>query len=140
MTVNELSVEIGRAFVRDHYAEQLDAFDEYVRIVSSDLRDGAPADTSDRFGPLEALGGVIGPIVLGIVSNWLYDLLKRRLSREKAGVDRDIPRDALVQLVQESRQSLQETEAKLEARTGRPTLVKEVVGYCVAYVERQYGA
>lgn len=82
-----MAKQIAEKYIIAHHPEQKEVFDEYIKLVPEDsLMENKPSGIKN-FGPEEIITQVVVPVVLGIVTNFLYDLIRelgrKRLSREE---------------------------------------------------------
>ncbi len=135
MNLKDLSLDISRSFVEEYYPEHMEVLDRYAKLWSSDLKTQTPSKTSDRLGSSALLASGIAQIVLGVVANLIFELLKRRLKRgEKAGHQQIDPK----KLEKLDLRKLEETKIKLMKSTNRPELVEEITAYTLDYIEIHY--
>ena len=134
MKLRDLALEIAMSYVQKKHPEEVETLREYAKVLFSDLKEYVPPESSDQFGPMGALGGVVAPVVLGLIVNWLYDLMKGALSKSKAPIDQDIQLRDLAEVLSRSEKRLRDIESKLFEQTKRPNLSREVLVYSVNYI------
>lgn len=81
MEFYELNNRIIREFINKKYPAQTKELEEYFHIINSNVKKQKLSNVSDRFGPSELVGNIAIPVVINIVSNFLYDIFKKNINK-----------------------------------------------------------
>lgn len=79
--------QITEEYIVAYHPEQKEVLDEYLKLMPEDSLVGSKPSGIKNFGPEEIIAQVVVPVVLGIITNFLYDLIrelgKKKLSRQE---------------------------------------------------------
>jgi len=74
-----IAQELSQEYIRNKHPDQAQELEEYLHLLSLSSNSDKLPDDAYKFGPAEVLGQIVVPVVVGIVTNYLYDLVKSRL-------------------------------------------------------------
>ena len=135
----DMSFEISRSFTKEFYPEQMKAFEEYESFFSSDLPPYQLSEISDRFGPTEIIDEVIVPIIVGVISSFLFALSKPKFwwFRSKRKEDKkQIDFKQLIKWIRKNPKRSERIKMKVVNKTNHPELAEEVIAFTLDYLNR----
>ena len=129
MMVQDLVINIAEAYIQERYPGQLETLRECAKIWRADAPVGVGGPTGHRFGPPEVIGGVVAPIVLGIVSNFVYEVLKARWRGDRNRVE-----ISEVMIIVRNEKIVSKIRKKMRQSSNEKT-IDEVIEYSISYLE-----
>lgn len=111
--------QIAEKYIVAYHPEQKEALDEYLKLMPEDSWMGSKPSGVKNFGPEEIIAQVVVPVVLGILTNFLYDLI-RELGRKK------LPRHEKKLVIKKKRSASQKELIRIY---GDEKLVQHVLDY-----------
>lgn len=122
----ELVKEISTAYVLRMNPSQANILSEYLTIIELDDsgEENIPG-LAKRFGPSEILSNIVVPMIVGIITNYLYDLLKNKLSGNKK---------VNLQVLKNLKSDRVSIEKKLSKKINNKKLIRDVLDYVEEYI------
>jgi hypothetical protein len=137
MNQNDVAYLLAKKYISEFHPDQLENLDEANVLINSNINISLPPIQSDRFAPPEIISSIIAPIVLGIISAWLYDLIKNNLSKKEEKTKIELIE--IHQILKSNQKLLKKIEKRLSKQTQNPDLVRNVLEHCIDYLEIIYG-
>ena len=111
-----------------------------ARLREMDVPKVATSPASDQFGPAESLE-FVGPVVIGVVSAIVYDVMKTGLFRLRGSVKHDDTMDVrkLSTKIEENSQHIERVARRMERQSSRPDLIQEIVLFLIEFVRDTNG-
>ena len=128
-----IAQELSQEYIRNKHPDQAQELVEYLHLLSLSSNSDKLPDDAYKFGPVEVLGQIVVPVVVGIVTNYLYDLVKSRLPFPPKNKQEQLE---VLQVLSRERPKL---EKRLIKQTKNEALVREVLDHVDNHMKKKYG-